>query len=129
MTNLKQADNVSTPEQTAVPRYSHANCAKCGKHGYVTPLHGERGGPLCCVLRVGEWHGEHGRRCWTGAGPFRGQHRRTGRIVIRAKAYEKAGGSWLDYDKLKMSAIGLFSPDPMDYLAGIANTDEDETII
>jgi hypothetical protein len=68
-----------TNEQTVAPRYSHVNCAKCGKHGYVTPLHGERGGPLCCLLCVGEWHGEHGRRM------------RTGRIVIRAmNAYEDA---------------------------------------
>jgi len=35
-------------------------------------LHGKNGGPMCCLLRSGKWHAEHGRR------------RHLGRIVIRA---------------------------------------------
>lgn len=29
--------------------YAHARCTVCGKHEYVTPLHGDNGGPLCCI--------------------------------------------------------------------------------
>jgi hypothetical protein len=25
-------------------------CTKCGTHGYVMPLHDERGGPLFCFM-------------------------------------------------------------------------------
>jgi hypothetical protein len=66
---------------TTKKSYANAECAICGKHDYVTPLHDDAGGPMCCLLCKGTWHAEHGRR------------RRTGRIVIRAlNAYEEAGG-------------------------------------
>ena len=70
------------------------NCQKCGEHGYVMPLHGERGGPLFCPPCCGAWHGEHGKR------------RKYGRIVIKAiRAYlDHGGGSYMDIDKLKTSA-------------------------
>jgi hypothetical protein len=61
----------------------HGNCAICGKHEYLSPLHGDKGSPFCCILCAGNWHGKHGR------------HRRLGRIVIRAiAAYINGGGKW-----------------------------------
>jgi hypothetical protein len=72
-------------------------CTKCGKRELVSPLHGERGGPLFCIPCGMEWHGEYGRR------------RRWGRIVIKAmKAYAKAGGHLYgdDFDALKLAASG-----------------------
>jgi hypothetical protein len=33
--------------------FSHGYCTECGKHDYVGPLHGERGGPRCCMLCIG----------------------------------------------------------------------------
>ena len=98
----------------------HGNCAICGKHDYLRPLHDTNGGPLCCILCIGKWHGEHGRR------------RRLGRIVIRAMAaYLAGGGSWTDIDKLKMTAMGTglgfldFDGvlDPLGYMADTAKTD------
>ena len=90
--------------------YIHANCTICGKHSYVTPLHGDKGGPPCCLLCAGEWHAKHGRRI------------RLGRIVIRAmNAYQDGGGDWRDLDKLKLSAMGTdFGLDPLGYLADTA---------
>ena len=41
---------------------AHSNCTKCGKHDYCMPLHGERGGPLCCLLcggRMGHYSKPH----------------------------------------------------------------------
>jgi hypothetical protein len=100
----------------------HGNCAICDKHEYLMPLHGDNGGPLCCIMCTGKWHGEHGRR------------RRLGRIVIRAMAaYMNGGGKWIDIDKLKMTAMGnslaglgigvgnIF--DPLAYMADAAKTD------
>jgi hypothetical protein len=99
---------------------SHGKCAICGKHDYLQPLHDNNGGPLCCILCAGNWHGKHGRR------------RRLGRIVIRAMAaYMNGGGSWTDIDKLKMTAMGLGLTskgldkvfDPLAYMADTAKTD------
>jgi hypothetical protein len=76
-------------------------CTKCGKHEYVMPLHGDRGGPLFCILCAGAWNAEHGRL------------RRARRIVIKAlKAYQKAGGRLFgkDFDQLMLAAGGLFVP-------------------
>lgn len=89
----------------------HGYCAICGKHDYLSPLHGDKGGPLCCILCTGKWHGEHGRR------------RRLGRVVIRAiAAYLDGGGKWTDIELLKLSAAGpMFADsawlDPLGYLA------------
>jgi hypothetical protein len=74
-------------------------CTKCGTHGYVMPLHDERGGPLFCFMCAGAWHAEHGRR------------RRAGRVVVKAlRGYQKAGGSIYgkDFDELKLAAGGMF---------------------
>jgi hypothetical protein len=99
------------PEADA-PRYAHANCAICGKSDYVTPLHDDAGGPMCCLLCKGQWHAEHGRRM------------KAGRVVIRAmKGYEAAGGNWLDFDKLKLSVVEFGELDPLGYLAGKAKID------
>jgi hypothetical protein len=92
------------------------NCAGCGKHSVLIPLHGGKGGPLRCPLCVGMWNAEHGRR------------RRTGRIVIRAiRAFLDAGGKYNDIDKLRLSAttadIGWFEIDPLGYMDGIARLD------
>jgi hypothetical protein len=96
----------------------HGNCAICGKHDYLRPLHDTNGGPLCCILCAGQWHGKHGRR------------RRLGRIVIRAMAaYFDGGGSWTDIDKLKMTAMGTGLGsldldgvlDPLGYMADSAS--------
>ena len=91
---------VDQPDQgnATTVTYTHANCSECGEHRYIGPLHGERGGPLFCLLCSGKWHAEHGRR-W-----------RAGRVVIKAlKAYEAAGGSLFgkDFDQLKLVAGGV----------------------
>lgn len=78
---------------------SGASCTSCGAATYVTPLHGDRGGPLMCPLCAGAWHAEHGRR------------RKWGRIVVKAiQAYMAAGGGWHDIDKLRLVASGLSLP-------------------
>jgi hypothetical protein len=94
-------------------RMSHGNCAICKKHEYVQPLHGAEGGPLCCIMCAGEWHGKHGRL------------RRLGRIVIRAMAaYVDGGGSYNDIGKLQLNAfdLGGLELDPLGYLSGDAKT-------
>jgi hypothetical protein len=76
--------------------YTHADCTICGKHHYCMPLHGDKGGPLCCLLCAGTWNAEHGRK------------RRLGRIVVRAlAAFFAGGGQRRDVHKLELSAIGL----------------------
>jgi hypothetical protein len=103
--------------------YQHGHCAICKKHyQYLRPLHGDKGGALCCLPCIGEFHRKHGRR------------RKLGRIVIRAlAAYLDGGGSIGDFEKLKMSAIfrgGVFFgfsadddlADPLGYLDGTAGT-------
>ena len=80
--------------------FTHAYCTICKKHGYVGPLHGERGGPLCCLLCIGKWDAEHNPR------------RRARRGAIKAlKAYESKGGRLYgkDFDQLKLVANGYFS--------------------
>jgi hypothetical protein len=73
--------------------FTHAYCAICNTHAYCAPLHGDGGGPLCCLTCVGKWHAEHGRR------------RRAGRVVTRAiKAFLDAGGKSADVEKLKTRA-------------------------
>jgi hypothetical protein len=103
-------------------QYSHGTCAICKeRHEFLMALHGDKGGPMCCLLCSGKWHAEHGRR------------RRLGRIVIRAMiAFMEGGGSISDIDKLKDAAIGRDSGfgdimDPHGYLAGVAST-KDEII-
>jgi hypothetical protein len=98
--------------------FAQAECAICHKQDYCRPLHDDKGGPLCCLVCIGKWHGEHGRK------------RRLGRIVIRAiAAYMNGGGSWSDISQLQVSALmrngGIFSDfglDPLGYLAETANT-------
>jgi hypothetical protein len=34
---------------------------------YLQPLHGENGGPLCCLLCLGKCYGQHGKRRKAGA--------------------------------------------------------------
>jgi hypothetical protein len=41
---------------------AHCNCTECGEHAYCMPLHGERGGPLCCLLCIGKWDAKHWQR-------------------------------------------------------------------
>jgi hypothetical protein len=105
--------------------FTHATCTICGKHSYVTSLHGDKGGPPCCLFCAGQWHGKQGRR------------RRLGRIVIRAmKAFQEGGGNWRDLDKLKLSASGLdkfgfgqfLDLDPLGYLANTAADTDGENI-
>ncbi len=71
-----------------------SHCSRCGEHTYVTPLHGDKGGPLFCPLCAGAWHAEHTKR------------RKWGRIIVKAmKAYEREGGSFRDFDTLKLAAM------------------------
>ena len=99
-------------------------CPRCGEHSFLMPLHGGKGGLLCCPLCVGAWNAEHGRK------------RRTGRIVIRAiMAFHDAGGRKDDVEKLMYSAFfgnnpGLLNvelgdkiSDPLGYMADIAKLD------
>jgi hypothetical protein len=79
--------------------FTHGYCAECGKHDYVGPLHGERGGPRCCLLCIGKWDAEHTPR------------RRARRGLIRAlKAYDAAGGNVYgrEFDELKLVATSRF---------------------
>lgn len=85
--------------------FTHAYCAICKQHNYTRPLHGERGGPLCCLPCAGKWNAEYTRR------------RRTGRVVIKTlKAYFAAGGNLYgaDLDKLKLAAAGIPCDDKFD---------------
>jgi hypothetical protein len=79
-----------------VSGFAHGYCGICNQHKYLSPLHGERGGPLCCLPCIGKWDAEHIPR------------RRARRAVIKAlKAYESTGGSlWddKDFDSLKLAA-------------------------
>jgi hypothetical protein len=105
-----------------------ARCARCDERTFLLPLHGARGGPLCCPLCIGKFHAEHGKR------------RRHGRIVIRAmRAFLDNGGTTSDLDKLKQSAIcGDFFGheflghevviDPLGYLANAAANAKGEII-
>jgi hypothetical protein len=103
--------------------YSHGTCAICNeRHDFLMALHGDKGGPMACLLCSGKWHAEHGKR------------RRLGRIVIRAMmAFMEAGGKSSDIDKLRNAATfanvgGLETvTDPLGYLAGIASS-KDEVI-
>jgi hypothetical protein len=99
--------------------FSQGRCAICDNHDFLTPLHGDDGGPGCCLLCRGKWHAEHGRR------------RKLGRIVIRAmKAFIDGGGKMKDLDDLKTAAIASdwFDLDPLGYLAGAAKTTKNEVI-
>ncbi len=72
------------------------HCTKCGELTYVTPLHGDKGGPLFCPLCAGAWNAEYTKR------------RKWGRIIVKAmKAYEREGGSWSDFNNLKLAAMGF----------------------
>ena len=93
-----------------------STCSICEERNtYVLPLHGDKGGPLCCPLCIGKWHGEHGRR------------RRLGRIVIRAMwAFLEGGGTKNQLDDLKDSALlSDYGIDPLGYLSGIAKDAEE----
>jgi hypothetical protein len=75
---------------------SQGRCEGCGEVTWLLPLHGPKGGPLRCFKCAGEWNAKYGRR------------RKSGRVVVKAmKAFAAAGGSWSDYDKLKLAAGGL----------------------
>ena len=77
----------------------HCNCTKCGKHDYCMPLHGERGGPFCCLLCIGKWDAEHIPR-------FRAR-----RVLIKAlQAYDAVGGHLYgkDLDEMRFAATRAF---------------------
>ncbi len=84
-----------------------ADCKKCGEHTLLLPLHGDKGGPAFCSICAGKWHAEHTRR------------RKWGRIIIKAMSfYEREGGRWQDFNKLKLAASGIvedFGIDPLGY--------------
>ena len=72
-------------------------CLQCSRQDLpVSPLHDDKGGPLFCPFCAGAWHAEHTRR------------RKWGRIIIKAmKMYEKEGGSYADFTKMKLAAWGI----------------------
>jgi hypothetical protein len=68
-------------------------CGECGTSTWVVPLHGPKGGPPRCFMCAGAWNAKHTRR------------RKWGRIIVKAmKMYEKEGGAWRDFDKMKLAA-------------------------
>ncbi|MCZ6604845.1 MAG: hypothetical protein O7A03_06835 [Alphaproteobacteria bacterium] len=69
-----------------------ARCTKCGEHTYLRPLHDAKGGPLLCPICAGKWHAKHNHtRKWE-------------RIIVKAmKHYQRAGGRWSDFDRMKLS--------------------------
>ena len=79
---------------------STGTCTKCGKHRYVEPLHGPKGGPLMCFLCSGAWHAEYGRR------------NRAGNVLIKAmRAYGEAGGNlFKDLEEMRLVAMGIALP-------------------
>jgi hypothetical protein len=83
----------------SMSHYSHSNCAECGKHDYVAPLHGERGGPLMCLLCSGKWLGKYSKI------------RKARRVLIEAmQAYSSVGGrlDGDDFERTKLEASGVF---------------------
>jgi hypothetical protein len=99
--------------------YSEGECAICHQcHEFLMALHGDAGGPPCCLSCRGKWHAQHGKR------------RRLGRIVIRAiSAFLEGGGRLQDIDSLKLAALGsdFFAVDPLGYLTGTTQA-KDEVI-
>jgi hypothetical protein len=78
--------------------FSYGHCATCGTHGYLRPLHGEKGGPRCCLVCSGKWDAEHVPK------------RRARRGVIRAlRAYSEVGGHLFgkDLDDIRWAASGF----------------------
>lgn len=74
-------------------------CGGCGETSWLIPLHGEKGGPLRCYVCAGEWNAKYTRR------------RKWGRIIIKAmKMFEKEGGSWSSFDKMKIASFGFHIP-------------------
>jgi hypothetical protein len=74
--------------------FTHGCCSMCGRHEYLRPLHGERGGPMCCLVCIGKWDAEHV--------PLQ----RARRVLIRAlQAYQATGGKLYgdDFDTMKLS--------------------------
>jgi len=64
-----------------------------------------------CPVCQGKWHAEHSRR------------RKWGRIIIKAmKFYQREGGSWNDFDKMKFAAGGIFESYGVDLLGYGADT-------
>ena len=73
-----------------------AACKKCGENTYVTPLHGDNGGPLFCPFCAGYWHAEQTLR------------RRAGRVVIKAMdIYLDNGGKHGDLQKMALCTGGF----------------------
>jgi hypothetical protein len=111
------------PAQGAV-----GQCAVCKKQEYVTPLHGDKGGPRCCFMCAGAWQAKNTKK------------RNIGRIAVRALvAFMDAGGTASEVVKLKdtvlMRSIGFGGldvesiTDPLGYLAGIAKANDKEEVL
>ena len=81
--------------------WADGSCTSCGKVSYLTPLHGDKGGPLMCLTCKGAWHGEHGKKLkWR-------------RVLTKTMSlYKKAGGNLhTDLDKIKRALVlGLAEP-------------------
>ena len=72
----------------------HGYCPKCGKHDYLMPLHGEKGGPLHCLVCCGEWAGRKGKL------------QRIERVLSRVlRSYYDAGGEEKSLAMLKCNAM------------------------
>jgi hypothetical protein len=97
-------------------------CAICNeRHQWLRELHHPNGGPEVCLVCLGKWHAEHGRK------------RKAGRVVIRAmRAYDAAGGDpFKDARNFALAASGIkhsFGFDPLGYLHGIADSPADEPV-
>ncbi len=92
-------------------------CQNCGgTNTLITPLHGDRGGPLFCLQCGSEWHAKHSKQ------------RKFGRLLVKVmRQYFEAGGSQRDFNRMTLAAFGVhidgMEPDTIGVEAGDITTE------